>query len=242
MLISVEVDPPTRSDRRTSRIVGGVGAAVVVCLIVASLAHTSDTPTPTPTPAPTVNVVVDPVTASQETYVLYASWLNSEAFADCMTARGFSREAVAGMEHSRVERVAAFLGIEPQRPDSWLAPAEARNGHPASDHSLADQLNRALDNTKDGGCQGQQGATNLADVGAVTAAVNAARGDEVFGQYLAESAWLSSNPAEALLYQSHLLMSSVDADAPHAFGPVGSAVDLNDDVARRVDGLEGGPE
>ena len=53
-------------------------------------------------------------------------------------------------------------------------------------------------------------------LGDVTAAVNAARGDPVFGQYLAESAWLSSNPAEALLYQSHLLMSSVDSSAPHA--------------------------
>ena len=47
MLISVEVDPPTRSDRRISRIVGGIGATVVGCLIVASLVHTGETPTPT---------------------------------------------------------------------------------------------------------------------------------------------------------------------------------------------------
>jgi len=216
MIISVEVDPPTRSDRRISWIVGVVIATIFAALVLLSLAQAEPLPGPTPTPA--FHRAPVALTADQETYLVYATWLRSAAFADCMKARGFSREAVAGSEHSRVQRVAAFLGVQPQRPTSWLAPAEARNGQPASAHAQAADLNLALKGTQDGGCQGQRERVDVGNASAVSAALDSARADHGFTQYLAESAWLAENPADALLYQSHLLLAAADPNAPQFSG------------------------
>ena len=212
MIISVEVDAPTRSDRKVSWIVGGVVAAIFAGLVVGALASDDQTPTPTPSR----ERVVEVLSADQQTALLYASWLGSETFSDCMKSRGFAREAVAGNEHSRVEAVAKNLGIVPQQPDSWLAPAEARNGHPASARARAGDLDLALQTTDDGGCQGQSAALDVNDANAVAAAVGSAHGDTAFYRYLAETAWLAENPAPALLYQTHLLIAGVDSDAPRS--------------------------
>jgi hypothetical protein len=210
MIISVEVDAPTRSDRRVSWIVGGVVAAIFAGLVVGALANDNSTPKPTPTR----ERVVEVLSADQQTALLYSSWLGSAAFSACMKSRGFAREAVAGNEHSRVDTVAAYLGILPQQPQTWLSPAEARNGHPASARTRANDLDLALQDTKDGGCQGQGDAVDVHDAIAVTAAVDAAHGDPAFYRYLAETAWLADNPAEALLYQTHLMMAGADPTAP----------------------------
>ena len=212
MIISVEVDPPTRSDRGISWAVGSVVATIGVVLVVLSLAQGD--PSPKPSPTRTANEVVVALTADQQTSLVYASWLDSATFAECMKARGFSREAVAGTEQSRVDKVVAYLGIRPQRPASWLGPAEARNGFPASDHARASQLNAALRDTADGGCQGRHNRVDVTDVGAVSADVASARDDRGFNQYLAENAWLAQNPADALLYQSHLLIAWADPRPP----------------------------
>ncbi len=210
MYIPIEAEVPTRSDRRISWAVGGTVAAVLLGLIVMSLGHAG----PDPTPPPPVKRVAAPLTPSQETYVVYANWLQSASFASCMGDRGFSREAVAGTGQIHSAAVASFLGISPQQPESWLAPAEARNGRPASDPVRAADLNRALGDVGDGGCQGLGGNVDINDEAAVSAAVSKARADAAFSHYLAEGAWLAENPDSALLYQSHLMMALVDPSAP----------------------------
>ena len=160
-------------------------------------ARTRRNPTPAPTPTPTINAMVVALTARQETYCLVRDLAQSEAFAECMTARGFSREAVAGIEHSRVDTVAAFLGIEPQQPGSWLAPAEARNGHPASDRSARRTTPTARSTTpRTEDARGSR-PRRTSRCGRRNRSRESARGDPVFGQYLAESAWLRQSRRSA---------------------------------------------
>ena len=212
MYIPIEAEGPTRSDRRISWAVGGIVAAIFLGLIVMSLGQSD----PDPTPPPPVKRVAAPLTPSQETYLVYANWLQSANFASCMGERGFAREAVAGTGQIHSAAVAAFLGISPRKPESWLAPAEARNGRPASDPTRAAELNRALDDVSDGGCQHLSGDVDIHDDAAVSAAVRQARGDASFASYLAEGAWLAENPDSALLYKSHLMIALVDPSAPRA--------------------------
>ncbi|MCR6712932.1 MAG: hypothetical protein NVV57_09675 [Demequina sp.] len=210
MIISVEADAPTRSDRRTSWIVGGLVAAIFAWMIVAAL--TNDGPAPVPNPPPEQSTVA--LSSAQATYLVYTSWLDSAAFSQCMTSRGFSREPVAGTEHSRVLAVAEYLGIVPTAPESWIAPAEARNGYPSSSFSRSRDLNLALQAVDDGGCQGPRTKADVRDEAAVTASVASARGDTAFYRYLAESMWLDQHPADALLYSTHRMIAVVDPEAP----------------------------
>jgi len=212
MIISVDVDAPTSSDRRMSWVVGGVFAALVLGMtLIWSL---QSAPTPRPNPPPQRDIT--PLTDDQETYVLYASWLQSQVFAECMSQRGFPREAVAGPERSKVEVVAAHLGVAPKRPDSWLAPAEARSGRLGRDASRAGELYGALKDSSDGGCQVARQRALPANATEVSAAVSQAVRDPDFTAYLAETSWLAAQPADALLYQTHVLMAAVDGDSPPA--------------------------
>jgi hypothetical protein len=212
MIISVEVDVPTRSDRRISWLAGGVVAAVFAWMIAVALSGGDANPDPSPPPQQP-NVAL---TADQATYLVYSSWLDSAAFSDCMNSRGFSREAVAGSEHGRVLEVAKYLGIVAMPPDSWIAPAEARNGYPATSYARSADLGQALQDVGDGGCQGPRTKVDVADAAAVTASVAAARADTTFYRYLAESMWLDENSPQALLYSTHRLIAVVDPEAPRA--------------------------
>jgi hypothetical protein len=210
MIISVDVDAPARSDRQNPWIVGGIVAAIAVGLLLLSLPH--DDPTPRPTPS--IERAADQLTLEQQTYLVYSSWLTNADFAQCMGARGFSREAVASLGQGRINAVSAFLGVKPQEPQTWLAPAEARNGRPASDPSRASDLALALEDTGDGGCQGQASGVDPHNARAVGDAVSRARADAAFTNYLAERVWFAEHPASALLYQTHLMIDMVDPQAP----------------------------
>ena len=237
MIISVEVDVPTRAQYRVSRIVGGAVAALLTALVIGMLASQGNNSTPPP-PAPQLSA---PLTAEQQTFLVYENWLSSAAFSDCMKSRGFAREAVAGSEHGRVAVVAQYLGIVPIKPDDWLAPAEARNGYPASAHSQGDDLDRALRGTAEGGCQGGSADVNLSDAAAVTAAVESARGDTAFYRYVAETEWLASNPADAVLFATHPLIAAVDPGAPRTSPNWGSRLDAVMAIVAATPGWTDGP-
>lgn len=210
MIISVEVDVPTRSDRRLSWLAGAVVAAVFAWMIIVALSGGDAKPDPSPPPV-RESVALTP---EQSTYLVYSSWLDSAEFSQCMTSRGFAREAVAGSEHSRTLEAAAYLGIVAVPPDSWIAPAEARNGYPSSSYARSTELNVALGDVGDGGCQAPRTRVDVSNAAAVAASVAAARGDTAFYRYLAESLWLQQNPAQALLYSTHRLIAVVNSGAP----------------------------
>jgi len=210
MIISVDVDAPTSSDRKVSWVVGGIFAAIVFSLV----AMWSLQQTPDPQPSPLPNRVLAPLSEDQQTYVLYASWLQSEAFAECMNQRGFPREAVAGTERSKVRTVAAHLGVTPTQPESWLAPAEARSGRSKAAPGRADDLYVALKDADDGGCQVPREPSDPNNAAKVAAAIRQAANDQAFTAYLAEAVWLADEPAYALLYQTHVLMAAADGDSP----------------------------
>ena len=241
MIISVEADAPTRADRRTSWIVGGVVAVIFAWMIVAALTNDGPAPTPNPPPNPPPEQSVATLTSAQATYLVYTSWLDSAEFSTCMTSRGFSREPVAGTEHSRVLAVAEYLDIVPMAPYSWIAPAEARNGYPSSSYSRSQDLNLALQAVADGGCQSPRTKVDIHDAAAVTASVASARGDTAFYRYLAESMWLDQHPADALLYSTHRMIAVVDPDAPRASGQWTPALASVMDYIDEAEGWTGGP-
>ncbi len=210
MIISVDVDAPTSSDRQNPWIVGGIVAAVALALLCLSFATGDHAPKPTPH----IDRLAQPLTTEQLTYMVYSNWLANADFASCMGARGFSREAVASWGQGGIDTVAAFLGAAPKAPKSWLAPAEARNGRPASEPARASELAVALRGTGDGGCQRNAPGVDPHNADVVSAAVNRARGDTAFIAYLAERAWFAEHPDSALLYQTHLMIDLVDPQAP----------------------------
>lgn len=201
----VDIDEPHRPRHRVAWTLGALVAVVVAVVVAVDVGASRGAE---PLPSPSADRPPGAITAAQETYLVYARWKDEIAFVECMTARGFPREPVVGAEHSRIGRVASFLGVVPVAPTQWLAPAEARNSIPLVDLSRAADLNAATAPVADGGCQAPTPILDLSDPAVIAQSVSSALSDRTFLAYIGEEMWFETHPEEALLFSSHVHLAT----------------------------------
>lgn len=200
---AVEVVPRRR--HRAALVVAAVVAvtAVVVWAVFAALTDDDDA-------APDA---LEQRAAMDATALAYTEWLSTAQAAECLNERGLESYPGLAAYRDRVAEVAALLGVEASRPESFAryVPRDLPT------ERYAEAMVQSIEN---GGCMVWRPILDLQDREAVADTVATARADAAFAAYLADSLWVDANPAELL--SIYLAAASPGGDEP--VGPGASAL------------------
>ncbi|MDN4473039.1 hypothetical protein [Demequina zhanjiangensis] len=138
-----------------------------------------------PTPDPQAATVLTP---AQKTALAWNEWLAEQREAECLRDRGFFALPALEAYRAEVSEVAALLTVHAVEPATFARYLPREQG-------VALELVRSIEG---GGCRVDRSLVNIDDAAVTEAAVQAARSDSAFRDYLAESLWVDANRAVVL--------------------------------------------